>query len=163
MDEHQKQAVALFNYAQSYAQSAVTLEDNQTDATHWNAPIYFLYFHAIELYLKAFLVRLGHDLDKLKRKHGHKVRPLAELCQRQGLQLSLDAEQAIALMADTDNVISSRYIRLGNHTRLPFDVYYEMCQSLHEQVGFKVYEGGGVKRMPVLIRIERDRTETKPT
>ncbi len=150
MDEPHNSAIALFNYAHSYAQSAVTLEQNETAATHWNAPVYFLYFHAIELYLKSFLVRLGHDLEALRKTHGHQVRPMAVQCQRQGLQLSLDAEQAISLMADTDSVISARYIRLGNHTRLPFSVYYELCSSLHDQIGWKVYDGSGVKRRPVL-------------
>lgn len=152
MEEPKTTAVALFNYAHSYAQSAVTLEDNQTEATHWNAPVYFLYFHAIELYLKALLVSFGHDLEDLRKTYGHRVRPLAELCQKQGLQLSLDAEQAIDLMSDTDNVITSRYIRVGNHKRLPFSVYYEMCLSLHEQVGWKVYQDSGVTRRPVLKR-----------
>ncbi|WP_336096943.1 hypothetical protein [Roseovarius sp. CH_XMU1461] len=150
-------AVALFNYAHSYAQSAVTLEDNQTEATHWNAPVYFLYFlyfHAIELYLKALLVSFGLDLDELRKTYGHRVRPLAELCQKQGLQLSLDAEQAIDLMSDTDNVITSRYIRVGKHKRLPFSVYYELCLSLHEQIGRKVYQDSSVTGRPVLKRAD---------
>ena len=114
--------------------------------------MHFLYFHGIELYLKALLVRLDHDLDDLRKAHGHRVRPLAKLCQQQGLQLSLDAEQVINLMSDTDNVISSRYIRLGRHQRLPFSEYYETCLSLHEQIGQMVYDGSGVSRRPVLER-----------
>ncbi|MHA6347680.1 HEPN domain-containing protein [Roseivivax sp. CAU 1761] len=150
LKEPHKTAVGLFNYAHSYAQSAVSLEKNPAEATHPHSPIYFLYFHAVELYLKSLLVRMGYDLEDLRKKHGHKVRPLAKLCQESGLHLSLDAEQAIALMADTDNVISSRYIRVGTHTRLPFPVYQEMCRSLHEQIGWKVYEGSGVSRIPEL-------------
>ena len=152
MEEPQKTAVAPFNYAHSYAQSAVTLEKHQTEATHWNAPVDFLYFHPIELYLKALLVRLGYDLNYLRKACSHRVRPLAELCQHKGLNLSLDAERVIDLMADTDNAISSRYIRIGNHTRLPFSVYHEMCSSLHEQIGPRVYEGSGVSRRPILNR-----------
>lgn len=152
MDKAKATPIALFNYAHSYAQSAVTLEEKQTDATHWDAPIYFLYFHAIELYLKAFLVALGYDLDDLKKKHGHKVKPLAVMCQHQGVHFSLDAQEVIYLMTETDNVISSRYIRLGNHKRLPFSVYFEMCHSLHEQIGFRVYEGSGANCMLVLSR-----------
>ncbi len=53
-------------------------------------------------------------------------------------------------MSDTDNVISSRDIRLGNHTRLPFSVYCEMCLSLHEQIGWRVYDGSDVTCRPVL-------------
>lgn len=154
MEKPKTTALALFNYAHSYAQSALTLENNQTEATHWNAPVYFLYFHAIELYLKALLVSFGHDLDELRKTYGHRVRPLAELCQKQGLQLSLDAEQAIDLMADTDNVITSRYIRVGKHKRLPFSVFYELCLSLHEQIDPKVFQDSGVTHRPVLKRAD---------
>ena len=150
MDERQREAIGFFQYAHSYAQSAVTLEYNHTKAAHWNAPIYFLYFHAIELYLKAFLVRAGTDPKELKNAHGHRVRPLSQLCQRQGLQLNDDGQRIIDLMADSDSVISSRYIRVGIHTRLHFDVYSSFCLSLHRQVGSKVFEDSGVTRMPVL-------------
>ena len=150
MDELQRKAVGLFQYAHSYAQSAVTLEYNQTKAAHWNAPIYFLYFHAIELYLKAFLVRSGNDLEDLRKEHGHRVRPLAELCREQGLHLTDDGQRVIDLMADSDSVISSRYIRVGIHTRLHFDVYSSFCLSLNRQVGLKVFEGSEATRIPAL-------------
>ena len=162
MDQTKATPIALFNYAHSYAQSAVTLEENQTDATHWNAPINFLYFHAIELYLKAMLVSLGHDLEALRKQYGHKVKPLAEMCQGEGLHLSPDAEDIIDLMADTDNVITSRYIRLGTHQRMPLDEYFKMCQSLHKQISHRVYDGSGVTRVPTLVRNQRDTKETKP-
>lgn len=150
MQESQTNAVALFNYAHTYVQSAVTLEENETEATHWNAPIYFLYFHAIELYLKSFLVRIGHDLEDLRKDYGHEVLPLAELAGKEGVQFSIDDGRAIDFMSFTDNVISSRYIRVGTHQRLPFTVYFGLCQSLHDQIGWKVYEGSGVTRIPIL-------------
>jgi HEPN domain-containing protein len=150
VDQPQPSAIAVFNYAHSYAQSALTLEQNQTSATHWNAPIYFLYFHAIELYLKAFLVSTGSDIDELRKMHGHRVRPLAKLCQAKGVQISQEGEQIIALMTETDNVMSSRYIRIGRHTRLPFEVYAQFCLSLHSEIGCQVYEESGVTRIPVL-------------
>ena len=143
-------AIGLFNYAHSYAQSAATLVKNQTDATHWNAPIYFLYFHAIELYLKASLVACGIDLEELRKKYGHSVRPLAELAKERGVELSDEAETVIDLMDKTDNVISSRYIRTGNHKRLPYDAFFNICHSLHFQIIGKVYESSGVTRRPTL-------------
>jgi hypothetical protein len=35
---------------------------------------------------------------------------------------------------------------------LPFSAFFEMCNSLHEQIGSKVYEGSGVSRIPRLTR-----------
>jgi hypothetical protein len=100
MDEPHRTAVALFNYAHSYAQSAVTLVIHEPAATHPHAPVNFLYFHAIELYLKSLLVRLGDDLDALRKAYGHNVRPLAELCEKKGLQLSRSDWNVLHLMAD---------------------------------------------------------------
>lgn len=156
MEETNPTAIGLFNYAHSYAQSAVTLQDNETDATHWNAPVYFLYFHAIELYLKACLVAHGTDLAVLRKAHGHKVRPLAELAKNHGLKLSEGAEAVIDLMDKTDNVISARYLRTGIHTRLPFTAFFDTCETLHEQIIPKAYEGVPSGRRPIL----RDTKET---
>lgn len=150
MEQTNPITIGLFNYAHSYAQSAITLQENETDATHWHAPVYFLYFHAIELYLKAWLVAYGHDLDVLRDKHGHRVKPLAKLARGHGLVLSEQTEAVIDLMHTTDNVLSARYIRLGMHTRLPFTVFFDACQALHEQIMPKVYEAVPSGRRPIL-------------
>jgi HEPN domain-containing protein len=147
-------AIGLFNYAHSYAQSAVTLQDNKTDATHWNAPVYFLYFHAIELYLKAWLVAHGHDLEVLREKHGHRVKPLAKLARTHGLVLTEQSEAVIELMHRTDNVITSRYLRIGLHARLPFTAHFDTCDALHEQIMPKVYENVPKGRRPILREVE---------
>ncbi|AZL60192.1 hypothetical protein EI545_15960 [Tabrizicola piscis] len=156
MEEKKATAIGLFNYAHSYAQSAVTLQDNQTDATHWNAPIHFLYFHAIELYLKSYLVAHGADLEVLRKKFGHKVCCLSNEAQALGLEFDDQARSVLRLMFDTDNVITSRYLRIGIHTRLPFTAHFDTCDGLHEQIMPKVYEGVPSGRRPIL----RDTKET---
>ncbi|MBM9595499.1 HEPN domain-containing protein [Roseitranquillus sediminis] len=150
MEERSVSAIAVFNYAHSYASSANALGQIKVEASHWNAPVYYLYFHAIELYLKAYLVAHGRTLEDLRKRFSHRVRALAEEAKPLGLRLRFDDEEAIRLMADTDNVISARYIRIGTHTRLPFSSYAETCIVLHEQVGPRAYEGSGITRIPVL-------------
>ena len=58
--------MGFYHYAQSYREAANLLtnaDKTSRKATHPEAPIRFLYYHAIELYLKAFLrthcARLG--------------------------------------------------------------------------------------------------------
>lgn len=150
MNQINATAIGLFNYAHTYAQSAVTLQEHQTDATHWNAPVYFLYFHAIELYLKAYLVGQGEDLEVLRKKYGHKVRPLADLAKNYGLTFGTNVEAVFDLMDQTDNVITARYLRIGTHTRLPFSSFFDTCDTLHDQIMAVVYRGVQPGRRPVL-------------
>ena len=58
--------------------------------------------------------------------------------------------QWLDIMADTDNVISSRYIRVGGHKRFSLSVYDELCRSLHIQVGPTVSQASGISRLPAL-------------
>jgi hypothetical protein len=48
--------LGLFNYARSYWRSAEYLHAAKLKLTHPSAPATFLFYHAIELYLKAFLL-----------------------------------------------------------------------------------------------------------
>jgi hypothetical protein len=158
MIEAQKLAIGLFNYAHSYAQSAVALEEIEPEVSHANAPVHFLYFHAIELYLKSCLVACGDDLEDLRKQFGHKVRPLADRAKLYELTLRVGDEAVIDLMDKTDNVISARYIRLGVHTRLPVIAYFDICYSIHDQIIGKVYEGAEGGPRPML----RDRKRQVP-
>lgn len=144
--------VGLFNFAHTYAASAAALSTVEVKATHWNAPIYFLYFHAVELYLKAFLRAHGETPDDLKRQYGHNTRKLADKAKEYRLDLTLKYEEAIMLMDSnvTDNVMSSRYLRVGNHKRLPLSVFDDLCRWLHIQVEPTVYDPTVIARRPVL-------------
>jgi hypothetical protein len=151
VQEQQLPGVAFFNTAHSYAQSAVTLQEHKTVATHGDLPIYFLFFHAIELYLKAYLLKHGLTLEQLRRREfGHDTKTLAETAAAHGLTLSPVAAAVIQHTADTDNVITSRYIRLGLHDQVSLADVFTACEDLHRVIGPAVYEGTGVRRIPVL-------------
>lgn len=118
------------------------------DATHWNAPVYFLYFHAIELYLKAFLYANGVPLKELESRYGHKAEKLAKKAEEFQLELNPKGKEVIRLMAETDSVISSRYIRIGTHTRFPLMVYDDLCRYLHQHTVKTVAEASDVTQLP---------------
>jgi HEPN domain-containing protein len=145
-DENRTTSVGLFNYAHTYAASAAALSAAEVKATHWNAPVYFLYFHAVELYLKAFLLANGVTLGDLKLDYRHNARKLTEKAKEHLLDLSPKYEEAINLMDETDNVISSRYLRVGTHKRLPFSVFDDLCRTLHQQIMPTVYDQAGITR-----------------
>ena len=48
----------------------------------WDTPVYFLFFHAIELSFKAFLRSHNITTKELWKKKGHKVSELYEECRR---------------------------------------------------------------------------------
>lgn len=150
MEDEQATAIGYFNYAHSYAASAVALTKVEVSATHPDAPIRFLFHHAIEVYLKAYLLAHGLDTKKLKFEFGHKVRKLADGARDHGLVLSAADIQVIDQMDQTDNVMSSRYVRFGIHQLLPLDALHECCFRLNEAIGHEVYAGSGVTRIPVL-------------
>ena len=54
-DDERTNAVGLFNTARSYWRSAEYLNVANLSVTHPQAPVTFLFCHAIELYLKAYL------------------------------------------------------------------------------------------------------------
>src|SRR4029077_3473405 len=78
--------IGYFNFAETYRTAARTLRRSKNKATHKESPIRFLYFHAIELYLKAFL--RAHDIHPydLRTKYGHSVGQLSKAVGR-GLSL----------------------------------------------------------------------------
>ena len=71
--------IGLYHYAYSYAASASALSKLKVKANHADAPVRFLYTHAIELYLKAFLLTQGLTVKRLGgREFGHNIDRLME-------------------------------------------------------------------------------------
>ncbi len=64
-------SMGLFNVDEAYRLSAEELRKARVDAGHAEHPIRFLYYHAVELYLKA-LLRLRHDVETIREDYGHK-------------------------------------------------------------------------------------------
>jgi hypothetical protein len=62
-DEDRTNEVGFFNTAETYWKSAQALYNAKVKATHPLSPVLFLYYHAIELYFKAFLRGHGFELS----------------------------------------------------------------------------------------------------
>jgi hypothetical protein len=56
-DNERTNSMGLFNMAEAYRLSALALEKAKVKIGHADSPIRWLYFHALELYLKALLRR----------------------------------------------------------------------------------------------------------
>ena len=84
-DEERTNAVGLFNTARSYWRSAESLTGAALEITHPRAPITFLFCHALELYLKAYLRGTGHSVADLKQK-GHRIAKFCKTSDRLGIR-----------------------------------------------------------------------------
>jgi HEPN domain-containing protein len=136
--------IGLFHYAHSYAASALSLSRADVEGTHVDAPIRFLYSHAVELYLKSYLLLNGISLALLRsRELGHHVERLLERAQKLGLRVEdFQLKQAKLL----NEAIVDRYIETGSRIVLSNDALLNFCFQLHNQIGPLVYLDAGLKR-----------------
>jgi HEPN domain-containing protein len=106
-------ASGYYNFAASYHVAADLIEERGLMATHPEAPVAFLYYHAIELYLKSVLRLHGASAKKLQ-KIGHNFRKLRSRAETYGLNLQGDDSEILNLMADGDVWSRARYLETGS-------------------------------------------------
>lgn len=116
-DNERTSALGLFNTARSYWRSAEHLNAANLKVTHPQAPVTFLFCHAIELYLKAYLRGMGKTVAELKNI-GHRVNRLAKAAANSGLMIDQERMEILAHIDDADVAIEARYIVTG-FKRLP--------------------------------------------
>jgi hypothetical protein len=106
-------ALGLFNTARSYWRSAEYLNAAHLKLTHPQAPVTFLFCHAIELYLKAYLRGVGNKNVEQLKKMGHRVASLAEAAVSSGLIIGSEQSETLSHIANTDIAMEARYIVTG--------------------------------------------------
>lgn len=111
-DDERTTALGLFNTARSYWRSAEHLSAARLEVTHPRAPVTFLFCHAIELYLKAYLRGAGQSVAHLKRI-GHRVVDLATSAVEFGLAIDAEQSEILGHIEDADVAMEARYIVTG--------------------------------------------------
>lgn len=138
-DDDRTTALGLFNYARSYKGSADFLLSAELRVTHPHAPLTFLFYHAIELYLKSYLRALDYTVSQL-RSLGHNISKLAIAVEAAGLILDDEDKEVLQMMAEADNVIRSRYIQTGAFSRPEEEALSRTCSALDELISRKLIE-----------------------
>jgi hypothetical protein len=139
---------AMFNKERDIPPSA--LQKQKLKTTHSDSPVRFLYYHAIELYLKSFLRMHGHSTRELGgKKFGHHTDCLSERAAELGLFFMDEDLEVFALMGKTDAVIRSRYLQTGFFTWPARKALDRTCRSLRESIGVEMKKAG----IPVRMRI----------
>jgi hypothetical protein len=134
-------ALGLFHYARSYWHSGEALAVAKVNVTHPQAPMSFLFYHAIELYLKAYLRGVGKTVNDL-RKISHNVIGLSDAAKEDGLAIADDVMETLRIMDGDDNVMRSRYITTGSFTAASEDALSRSCKFLDGLVGAELSKRG---------------------
>ena len=133
----------VFNFAESYWHAARALNDAKVKSTHPDSPVMFLYYHAIELYLKSFLRMHGHRAKELRGKQfGHRVCCLKERSEQLGLVFMDEDTKIFSLLATTDAIIRSRYIQTGSFYLPTPEGLDRVCISLRKSVSAAMKANG---------------------
>jgi DNA-binding transcriptional ArsR family regulator len=117
-DDERTNALGLFNTARSYWRSAEYLAAANLKVTHPTAPVTFLFCHAIELYLKAYLRGVGKSVAQLKQV-GHRIANLAKTAVDTGLMIEPEQSEVLSHIDDAAMAIEARYIVTGFKGQLP--------------------------------------------
>jgi hypothetical protein len=99
---------------------------------HAEKPVRFLYYHALELYLKA-LLRQKHSVQILTDKFGHNIKRLVQEAEALGLVVA-DGDRDV-FSVDPDTMIEMRYIQTGSKTTQPtLQNLCRTCKSVRDNV-----------------------------
>ena len=146
-DEARTTPIGIFNTAISYWKAADALEGLALKTPRNHAPIRFLYFHALELYLKAYLRTHGYTVKRLE-EIGHSFKEMTNHALVSGLSLVEDDIEVLTAIGKSDMVIRARYIRTGAVSEwLSTKALDTTCRRLNEKVGGALRENGVVVRL----------------
>ncbi len=132
-------AIAIFLSAESFMRAALHAHqaaDAKTLRLSFEVPIYYLYSHAIELTLKAYLRAKGVTSAELKKtqKWGHDLFKLWNGCFRLGLVLDPVAQAAAApvvkLLTPFAASYEFRYVKTGCKTLPTLDAVRTAVETL---------------------------------
>jgi HEPN domain-containing protein len=138
--------IGLYNYAASYHVAADLICDQGLRATHPESPATFLYYHAIELYLKSFLRFHGVSAKRLQSV-GHDYKRLLSRALGYGLVLG-ELENEVLNMLDGEIWSRSRYLEIGFLREPSLHALSTTSSSLRAKVAKALREAGQPVRMP---------------
>jgi hypothetical protein len=102
---------------------------------HFESPVRFLYFHAIELFLKTYLRQRGFKEAVLKYKpYGHHLNVLATEAATQGLRVTRRVQMICDGSAAFDDPFEARYLRTGAKFKFPPNRLHEAARDLQTAV-----------------------------
>src|SRR5436190_19491218 len=100
--------IGLFNFAESYRIAADILAHQHAKELRFDSPIRYLFYHSIELYMKAFLRSGGLTMQDIKERLGHRFSRMRAECMSSGL--AFDTSELAILDYIGDDYMEARYL-----------------------------------------------------
>jgi hypothetical protein len=138
--------LGLFNFAESYREAADKLA-MELARPRFDSPPRYLFYHSIELYLKAFLRSTGLTVREIKDK-SHGFCALCAACTERGLSPDDEDRQVIGLINAQGNYIRARYIETGPMTVATLEALSRTGASLAAKIGGALKASGAPAREP---------------
>ncbi len=111
----------------------------------------------MELYLKSFLLSKGYRVDVLsKRKFGHNLGNLNDICCEEGLHLRQEYQEILRKIQDWENVIDARYLSIGVKKQIVTLALLATCHHLHYRIQESAYNAFPNTRRPDLPSISTE-------
>ena len=153
--------LAWFHFADAYFYDAAILSAaEKPSGGFYGAPVRYLYFHAVELYLKSYLILNGLDEKTLRHPpYSHSLAAILQEAINRGLPSSPLVHSCCEKALNFQQQIQQRYVRLGatvgpNATRL-----HDSCAKLRTLVEREFVRAGFLPRsMPKLPLVHAHRT-----
>ena len=145
-DAERTNSLGLFNTAEAYRLSARALQAAKVRHGNADKPLRFLYYHALELYLKA-LLREKHSMATVRNKFGHQIKLLVREAETLGLVVGENDRTVLMLIDNTDAMIDSRYIRTGTRLLVTLESLRRTCKSIRDGVGTILRNNGVLVRL----------------
>jgi hypothetical protein len=149
--------------AHAYLHDAATLNAaEKPTGGHYEAPVRYLYFHAIELFLKAYLRLNGLEEEKLERRpYSHNLTNLANEAEKLGLLIGKRVRLVCDAAGDFDSPVDARYIKTGARRALLTYKLREAARELQSRVEQSLHaEGIITRRLPRLPLVHPPRPLT---
>lgn len=143
-------SIGTFNFAHSYMGAARALSSQlwSEHETHPDSPEEFLFWHSIELFLKAFLLADGMTEQVLRvRTYGHNIQSLYQEASRRGLRLTVKDTEVLSYMPDKDSMLELRYLKFGVRTVPDLEEIEETCTNIYREVGAQLQQRGVAVRV----------------
>jgi hypothetical protein len=145
--------LAWFHVAHAYLHTAAVLNAApKPKGGFYESPVRFLYFHAIELFLKAFLRLKGmEDAELANRAFSHQLAILPDEAERQGLLIGKRVRLVCDAARDFDKPLQTRYIKTGAKSELPTTRLHEAARDLQGRVAQALRSSGiATRQLPAL-------------
>ena len=120
-------SIGLFNQAETYRRSAKALMSIEGRWTHPSDPVYFLFHHSIELFLKSY-IRKYESYDYVK-KFGHDLKKLMIECEKLGLENNPTVKYLVENF-DLTFFSTVKYIKTGFRTAPSLELLSKVAAEL---------------------------------